>query len=148
MTQKFNTLYNHTRLDGFKFTQPSLTEQSFGFETDINNIVSRAVSSSLPSNTQSPLFGGKFSPDSYNEALNLVAEAKSQFESLPSNIRAEFDNDPSKLLAFVQDDSNYDKAVKLGLIDKAKVNDIPVIPNPSEVTTEASKPVVTEVSSQ
>lgn len=45
-----------------------------------------------------------------------IANAKQGFMQLPSDLRARFDNEPYKLVSFLQDESNYDEAVKLGLI--------------------------------
>lgn len=145
---KFNTLFSHSVSKGLSFTQPSLTEQCFGYETDINNIVKRGVQTSLPPNTQRPIFGSEFNPDSYSEALNIVSDAKSKFEQLPSHVRREFNDDPKKLIEFVSDESNYEKALKLGLVNKRpeKVEDTtqPVVKPQPEVT---GQPVI-EVSSQ
>lgn len=152
MAKKFRTLYSHPNSSSFKndfeFTEPSLTEQSFAYETDINNIVKRGVQSSLPPNINTPIFNSTFSPNQYNDALNLIADAKSQFESLPSHIRKRFENNPEKLLAFVADDKNREEAISLGFIDKPLETIQPVIKNPTEVTTDPAKPVVTEASSQ
>lgn len=152
MANKFRTLYSHPNSSLFKndfeFTEPSLTEQSFAYETDINNIVKKGVQSSLPANTNTPIFNSTFSPNQYNDALNLIADANSQFESLPSHIRKRFENNPEKLLAFVSDDKNREEAIKLGFVEAPKETIQPVIKNPTEVTTEPAKPVVTEVSSQ
>ena len=150
MAQKFHTRYSHPVSSGITFVEPSLTEQSFGYETDINNIVKKAVQSSLPPNTDKPIFGSKFDPTSYNEALNLVTEAKQQFDVLPSNVRNRFENNPVKLLEFLQDESNYDEAVKLGLVNKKPVFDVPidsVNKNPVQGTPVASGEGVNQVSS-
>lgn len=122
-----------------------MTEQSFAYETDINNIVKRGVQSSLPPNNQKPIFGQTFSPNQYSEALNTIASAKSQFEELPSHIRHKFENNPAKLLAFCSDEKNYEEAVKLGLANKKVENSQPGIKNPTEVTTEPAKPVVNPI---
>lgn len=151
MTTKFNTLYSHPKSKSIIFTQSSLTEQSFGYETDINNIVKRGVQSSLPPNAQKPIFGSTFKPNQYTEALNVIAKARSDFEALPSHIRQEFDNNPEKLFAFCSDEKNYDRAVELGLAVKKKVDitKVEVVnKNPIEGITDPVKPVITEASSQ
>lgn len=151
MPAKFNTLYSHPKSKTFEFTQASLTKQSFGYETDINNIVKRGVQSALPPNNNQPIFGSTFKPNQYTEALNVVAKAKSDFEALPSHIRQEFDNNPEKLLKFCSDEKNYDRAVELGLavkkIDTPIKSEI-VNKTPAEVITDPVQPVITEASSQ
>ncbi|WGL31140.1 internal scaffolding protein [Dipodfec virus UOA04_Rod_742] len=144
----FHTRYNHPPTEGIIFNEPSLTEQSFAYETDINNIVKCQVQSSLPANNNTPVFDKVFSPNAYIDALNIVSDAKSKFESLPSYIRAEFDNNPQKLLDFVSDNKNYYRAVELGLVNK-KVEEVQqIIKNPSEVIPAPSKGELSEVSSQ
>lgn len=148
----FNTRFAHTKLLGIKFDPEnnpkdvSLTQQSFGYETDINNIVKGMVPTTV--NNKQPLFGVKIDPNSYTEALNVIADAKSKFEELPSHVRQEFDNDPHKLLEFVNDDKNYDKAVKLGLISKKAENLQQPVQTPVQGTVTPSGETVTEVSSQ
>ncbi len=148
MAPKFKTQFAHDRLSGIKFEKPSLTQQSFGYETDINNIVKSMTQPRV--NQNQPLFNTSFDPNLYDNALNVIADAKSKFEQLPSDLRNKFDNDPSKLLKFVSDDSNYEQAVKLGLIEKKIENvEIPqgIIPKPSEVIVDTQNPSISEVSS-
>jgi len=53
----------------------------------------------------------------YQEAQNFIADANSAFENLSSDIRYKFDNDPAKLLEFLQHPKNKEEAIELGLID-------------------------------
>ena len=150
MARKFNTRYAHTRhkSDGITFTQASLTEQSFAYECDINNIMMKDVRSSLPASNQMPIFDSKFDPTEYNEALNLITSARQQFEALPSHIRARFENSPIKLLEFVNNPDNYDEGVKLGIFEKKPIKiDTPIVKNPIEGTPVASGNGVNQVSS-
>lgn len=139
MAQKFNTRFAHTKNPSIEFKDPSRTQQQFGFEVDINNIVKGMVP--INSTSKQPMYDLSFSPDDYENAINIIAEAKSKFEELPSSIRNEFDNDPKKLLAFIQDENNYNKAVKLGLIDK-KIDTV------QDVATSESTSTVTPVASE
>ena len=59
----FRTVFDPPKVLGFHFEKPSMTQQSFAYETDINNIVKGCVSS-LPPNTDLPKFGETFSPTS------------------------------------------------------------------------------------
>lgn len=52
----------------------------------------------------------------YHTALNLVRQADAEFLSLPAPLRAEFDNDPGRLVAFLEDEKNRPRAVELGLV--------------------------------
>ena len=42
-------------------------------------------------------------------------QAQQSFESLPSELRGRFENDPAKLIDFLSDERNNAEAVKLGL---------------------------------
>lgn len=155
-TLRFNNRYQHTRLSGLFFDPEnnekdvSRTQQQFGYETDINNIVKGMVPTNF--NSKTPLFGSTFDPSAYENAVNIVADAMSKFESLPSDLRHRFNNDPKQLLAFVNNPANKDECIKLGFLKPDIVSDdINVIQppkNPSEVTPVASDTGVSEVSSQ
>lgn len=62
-----------------------------------------------------PIYADHANMPDYKAALNLVIQAESQFMSLDASLRAKFDNDPAKLLGFLDDAKNDDEAIKLGL---------------------------------
>lgn len=148
----FFTKYNPPPSPVYKSDLPSMVHPEFSFECDINNLVETrvqkdgrqlsvitGVGSSLPPNPDSPKYGdfSGYTSSRLSEAMNVVAEARSKFEQLPSGLRARFENDPRKLVDFVNDGSNYDEALRLGLVNKRvePVKDVatpqPVIPKPS-----------------
>ena len=98
--------------------EASKTEQSHLASTDVNLIMSRfAETGVLPQgNGQSLSFGDLSDAPTYLEALIVVADANEAFAQLPSEIRERFVNDPRKFLAFMDDEKNFDEAVKLGLV--------------------------------
>jgi len=99
---------------------PSLTHQSFKAECDIRNIMKRYKKTGVLSHATSMIpqyFDASVVPD-YQDALNLIIEAQASFDSLPSELRKRFGNDPAQFLSFTSDDSNFDEMVKLGLINK------------------------------
>lgn len=114
---KFNTKYKYDKVSGFHFNKPSLTDQSQAYDSDINNIVK--ASGVVQTQSQEPIFGSEFNPNIYNDALNVVANAKSEFEKLPAYVRREFDNDIQKFVSFVDsvptDEAKAKKAVNLGI---------------------------------
>ena len=73
----------------------------------------------VPQQAQPPQFNGVFNPDIFQDSLNVVANARSEFEKLPAHIRREFDNDISKFVDFYDkaqtDELTAKKAVKIGL---------------------------------
>ncbi|AXL14625.1 internal scaffolding protein [Microviridae sp.] len=53
-------------------------------------------------------------PD-YQEAQNQIAAAKSLFETVPSHIRKDFENNPSKFIEFMQNPNNREAIEAYGL---------------------------------
>lgn len=101
---------------------PSQTKQEFARECDANYIVARyATTGILPATRFTPdraIFADVSKVGDFASEMQRVVEAQSAFDALPAELRARFANDPARLIAFVQDDANYDEAVKLGLIEK------------------------------
>lgn len=114
---KFNTKYKFDKVTGFHFNKPSLTDQSQAYDSDINNIVK--ASGVVQTQTSEPIYGAEFNPNMFNEALNVVTNARSEFEKLPAYVRREFDNDIQKFVSFVDsvpgDELKAKKAVQLGI---------------------------------
>jgi phage internal scaffolding protein len=54
-------------------------------------------------------------PD-YQTALQTVITAQTTFDTIPSNVRHRFDNNPQTFIDFMADPANTDEAVKLGLM--------------------------------
>ena len=97
---------------------PSLTQQSFVDECDINNIMARFEATGiLPENPFEPRFGDATIYPEYHEAQNIMAEAHETFAALPAKIRERFHNDPAEYLSFFSDDNNLNEAISLGLIN-------------------------------
>lgn len=116
---KFQTPFEPMGHKGLFFEKPSLTKQEFRDECDITNIIDKfSRTGELPQ----PFVGGSgvFAdvsdiPD-YQSSQNNVVRVREWFDGLPSNIRSRFDNDPSKLVQFINDPSNRSEAEKLGLL--------------------------------
>lgn len=108
------------------------THQEFKDECDINSIMRRySATGVMPSPWKSPpepIWGDLASVPEFMEAQQLLITARESFADLPSKVRTRFNNDPSQLLAFVQDPKNLDEARALGLANPAPVP--PVVPTP------------------
>jgi len=117
------TPYNYDRdaasnESGLACEEPSLTQQHFKDETDINNILRQFnITGLLPEAPLSPRYGDFTGIVDYHSALNAVIAAEDDFMTLPAQLRARFENDPAQLIEFLDNSANYDEAVKLGLID-------------------------------
>lgn len=113
----FNYDKNAASLESaFRSDEPSMTAQEFRDEVDINSLVSLFLRTGIP---QAPVpsqfveFAERFD---FQSAMNGLVQAKNQFAAMPSNIRDRFQNDPSRLMAFLADSDNRLEAEKLGLI--------------------------------
>ncbi len=121
------TPYNYDRdavsnESGLACEEPSLTQQHFKDETDINNILRQFnITGLLPEAPLSPRYGDFTGIVDYHSALNAVIAAQDDFDGLPAHLRARFENDPAQLIDFLDNPANFDEAVKLGLVDQKLV---------------------------
>jgi len=119
---------------GLKCKDPSLAQQNFKDESDINYIVRQfGLTGELPSQTISPQYGDFTGVLDYHSAVNAVLAAQDEFMDLPAQIRARFNNDPAHLIDFLGNDENREEAIKLGLVAKP-------ISEPSETPVGEVKP--------
>ena len=112
---------------GLKCEDPTLAQQQFAEESDINYIMDRfGVTGQMPVTPLSPQYGDFTQVMDYHSALNAVLAAQDAFMDLPPNIRARFENDPNKLIEFMNDESNREEAKALGLTQEMKPISTPV----------------------
>ena len=105
-----------SRRGSIVFTQPSKAKQQFKDTCDINRIVGQFVKTGqIPHLANGHPQYGYASSQSFHDAMNIVAEAQSQFAELPSKVRAHFRNDPQEFLACVEDENRQNELVDLGL---------------------------------
>lgn len=102
---------------------PSMTKQEFVRECDINNILKQYSVSGMLNHINSKASQGTYAdlPDAvdFQDSLHQVEAARAAFMTLPSKLRARFDNEPAQFLAFVGDPANLDEMRKLGLAKPA-----------------------------
>ncbi len=105
---------------GLACEEPSLAQQHYKEECDINTILQKFnITGLLPETPLSPRYGDFSGVGDYHTALNRVIAAQDEFEALPAQIRARFENDPAKLIEFLGDETNRQEAEQLGLVEKA-----------------------------
>jgi phage internal scaffolding protein len=103
---------------GVACEEPSLAQQHFKDECDINNILRQFnITGQLPNFPLSPRYGDFSGVVDYHSALNAVIAAEDGFMTLPAETRAKFNNDPELLINFLDNPQNKDEAIKLGLVD-------------------------------
>lgn len=120
--------------------EPSLTQQSFRDECDINVLVARfGLGAPLPQGMVPPVFGDFTGVDDYQSALNAIMAADERFMQMPAQVRSRFGNDPQQFVEFCSDENNRDEAVKLGLV-LPKVVDL--VKSGSDTISPPAKPVL------
>lgn len=114
---EIRTAYERQRL-AITFTAPSMAQQHFREECDINNIMARYEKTGLIEHAAR--FGGRYEDVTagldYHEACNMIIRAQEAFATLPARVRAHFDNDPAAFLAAVEDPDRKDELRELGLL--------------------------------
>lgn len=107
-----------TRVRPTLSTGPGRTKQSFKDEANINNIVAKYLKTGLMDsvNKNPQRYADVSALTGYQDSLNIVRQGKELFDGLPANIKKRFQNNPAELIAFLDDDTNKDEAVKLGLV--------------------------------
>lgn len=120
---------------GLFCADPSLAQQQFKDECDINVILDRFnVTGQLPIAALPPEFGDFSGVSDYQTALNAVLDAQEAFDSLPARVRERFANDPAAFVDFCLDEANKDEMAQLGLL-----NSSPTEPQPAEPVGEAAQ---------
>jgi len=101
---------------GLRCDDPSLTQQQFAEEADINTIVDRFMKSGvMPTPSVMPQFADYEGVFDFQTAMNVVKAADENFMRLDSKVRARFNNSPQQFLEFFSNAENTDEAVRLGL---------------------------------
>ena len=97
----------------------SVVQQQFADECDINTIVKRfGLTGELPNGVDIPLSGDFTEVTDFQTAMNLVRRSQESFLELPAHIRERFANDPALVMKFLDDPSNREEAINLGIVAK------------------------------
>lgn len=93
---------------------PSKTKQAAKGETDIPTILARHVKAeTLDHLTRYQGEYGQFANIDLMQARQIVDRGDEIFQRVPAEIRREFDNNPQRFFAYVNDPANADKLDKL-----------------------------------
>lgn len=124
---------------GLRCEDPSLAQQQFAEESDINYIAERyGLTGELPQVLDLPRYGNFEGIFDFQTAQNAVILAKQQFMTLPAKLRSRFDNDPQKLLTFLENPDNRAEAEFLGLMEPQQPAQEPATATPG--APEGGKP--------
>lgn len=123
MPIEIKTRYDDMSFEGISFPEPSLTQQHFKDDADINTIMRRYEKTGLlvdptVNPTRKPFFGDYADSTSFHEAQTLIARNLELFDELPAEIRRRFSDSPEKLIEFVEDPNNFEEGVSLGLFTR------------------------------
>ena len=131
---------NGTKRFQIKFDQnDGRTQQHQKDECDINLIIKRHTPEqiALMATQNEGQYGDATSID-YHAAQNIIANANTMFNDLPSEIRNQFDNDPAIFLDFTSNKENYPQMIEMGIMDDSNIPERTPV---SESTVSVSEPV-------
>jgi len=122
----FESMSNETAL---VCLDPSLTQQQFRDESDINNIVDRFMKTGhLPDPVSMPQYLDYEGVFDFQSAMNVVRQADENFMRMDAKVRSRFHNSPQEFLEFFADPANTEEAVRLGL----------AVPKPKDVPSDSA----------
>jgi len=112
---------SYTPDGGVTYPAMSVTKQAFAQECDINYILkNNAMLAPLTPEEYSKFnFLDLGTSIDYHLAKNYLIEAENAFMSLDANIRARFENSPAQFLDFVQNPSNQEELIRMGLATRS-----------------------------
>jgi len=112
----------------------SMTKQAPGDDANINTIMGKFRKTGvIPNlNLKQPVYADFSEATDYLTAHNSLMAANERFFELPSRLRKACDNDPAKLIAYVNNPDNHDDLVEFGVIQ----------PEPASVAPASEAPEV------
>jgi len=91
-------------------------EQAHRDEVNINNIVKRHGVDLIAKTAALQQFTYDNNPNNdFQETMNAILKAQDSFESVPSEIRKQFDNNPAKFMDFIHNGDNQQQLIDWGL---------------------------------
>lgn len=126
----FRTAYSESfKGSSVRCGEPSLAQQSFKDEVDINVLMERfKVTGQMPSGLRVPQFGDFSGVTDFRSAAAAVLAAQEAFMALPAKVRNRFGNDPQAYAEFCLNPANRDELISLGIIEAAPAAASPDVP--------------------
>ena len=104
------------------FTAPSMTQQHFKESCDINNILKKFSAGDISAlgelNAEKSIYADVSDFVDFQQNQNRLIRGKEYFASLPSSVRAEFNNDPAVFAMCLSDPRFADRFRELGILPK------------------------------
>lgn len=105
-----------SEVSGVSCGEPSLAQQQFAEEVDINTLIRRFhLSGEMPDDVRPVTYGDFTEVFDFHTAANAIALAHENFEAMPAELRQKFQNDPARFVAFCSDDKNLPEMRSMGL---------------------------------
>lgn len=139
------TAENHTAKKHVTIIEgESMTKQAAADECDINNIMAQFRKTGLLTHVRQNEgeYGDFTNALEYHECLNKLREADAMFSTMPSDLRAKFDNDPAKFLDFAQNPDNQQEMIDLGLSTPNEFYEAHISPDDNPVKDENAPGVI------
>ena len=143
---KIKSYYTDCRkeTEGICFTEPSMTQQHFKDECDMDTILRKYETTGFLVDPLEPRrqaqFGDFSEVQDFQSAQNKVAQVSEYFDSLPAHIRMRFGNRVSEFLSFVTDETNRKACEELGIFIPEGVSGSSPQGKPEEVVPDTAKP--------
>lgn len=97
----------------------SLTSQAPSDEVDINKIMARVIKGQpVLTSIGQPFYGDVSEFGGLQEAIIKVQEAEDLFMQYPAELREKFENDPVKMVEYLENPENLEEAIKIGLVKR------------------------------
>lgn len=105
------------RTSDLSCSDPSLTQQGFRDDCDINVLLERfKVTGQMPGSLRLPEYGDFSGITDFRGAMDAVLGAQSQFLQLPAKVRDRFQNSPQAFMEFMANPTNADEMRSLGIL--------------------------------
>lgn len=100
---------------GLRCEDPTLAQQHFAEECDINTILERYTSTGLLPERNGAFYADFSDVHDYRSSLESIREAEESFLTLPAKTRQLFNNDPGELIHFMSNPDNKSRLAEFGL---------------------------------
>lgn len=138
---KVYTAFDRPKDPGISCPEPTLAQQHFAEDADINNIVERyqrtglLVDPAQVNESRRAIYGDFTNAPDFYAAQAAILKAEEAFLQLPPKLRLRFNNNPAELIDFLDSPDNLKEAVELGLVQSKPVDPPPATPPQGGSTT-------------
>ncbi|WNK14209.1 MAG: internal scaffolding protein [Microvirus sp.] len=119
---KIYSRYKTPKHEGEANHEPTMTQQHFANECDINHIMAKFLKTGLLNQIDAGTYDDVYDALDYRESLHIIKYGEEQFATLPSLVRKKFDNDPLQFMEFMHNPNNQTEAENLGLLFHPNLN--------------------------